>query len=132
LLDGRHAFRILFLAPAVVLVKKPAQRARMHPLELLQGRPAFEQIPHQWTGHIIEPAENLREIQLQAIGQPKVRARLFIHRLAAFLHQEMQQTGFHRIRPQGAQPFAMTQQQIQQGIGVAGSLLAPEGAKVSR
>ena len=108
-MDGRHAFRVLFLAPAVVLVKKLAQRARMRPLQLLQGRPAFQQIPHQGTGHIVEPAENLREIQFQAIGQTKVHARLFIHRLTAFLYQEMQQTGFHGIRPQGAQPFAMTQ-----------------------
>jgi hypothetical protein len=73
----------------------------------------LQQIPHQGTGHIVEPVEHLREIQFQTIGQTQVRARPFIDRLATFLHQEMQQTGFHGIRPQGAQPFAMTQQQIQ-------------------
>src|SRR5215212_10869740 len=45
--------------------------------------------------------------------------RLLIHHLATFLHQEMQQAGFYRVRLQGPQPFAMAQQQIQQGFGVA-------------
>ena len=49
---------------------------RRRPLQLLQGLPAFQQIPHQGTGHIVEPAENLRKIQFQAIDQTKVRARL--------------------------------------------------------
>ncbi len=37
-----------------------------------------------------------------------------------------------RIRPRGAQAFSMTQQEIQQESVSLDSLLAPEGAKVSR
>jgi len=55
--------------------------------------------------------------------------------LPPFLDQEMQQPGFRRIRLQGAQLFAMTQQQIQQRICVTRVTLGTrwsEGLAVAR
>jgi hypothetical protein len=56
-------------------------------------------------------------------------ARFVVHRLPAFLHQEVQQTSLHGVGMQRAQPFAVSQQQIQQGFGVAGVALGSGRSK---
>jgi hypothetical protein len=54
LVDGDALFDEL-LGAAVVLVKKPAERAGMGPLELFQSRPAFQQVSYQWCRHVVKP-----------------------------------------------------------------------------
>ena len=112
-INGRDALLVLFRGTAVVIAEELAQRPGMSSLQLLQVRPAVQQVPYQRAGHVIEPLQNLGKIQLQTIRQTMALPRLLIHHLPTFLHQEMQQAGFHGVRLQGAQPFAMTQQQIQ-------------------
>jgi hypothetical protein len=51
---------------------------------------------------------------LPPIGVGRYLPRLLIHRAPALFHQKLHQAGFHRVRLQLAQTFAMTHQQVQQ------------------
>jgi hypothetical protein len=86
LIDCRDALLGLFCGTAVVLLKELAQRPGMRSLQPRQIRPAFQQGPYQWAGHVIKPAENLWKIQFQAVGETMTLARFVIHRPPAFLH----------------------------------------------
>jgi hypothetical protein len=69
----------------------------------------------------------LRKDLLQPGGEAVGVAGSIVHQPAPFLDQELQQAGLHRIGLQGPQPIAVLHQQLQQQVGVTGSLLAPEG-----
>src|SRR5215471_6429669 len=70
----------------------------MRPLQLLQTPPALQQISHHWSGHVVEPLQDLRKIQFQAVPKAIALSRLFIHSLPAFLNQGNATGAFLRCR----------------------------------
>src|SRR5215469_18487899 len=72
---------------------------------------------------VVEPVQNLREVQLQGSGETIAVAGFLVYQLAAFFYQEMQQAGLLGIRLQGAQRLTMAHQQIQQRSRVMGIAL---------
>src|SRR5262249_41052816 len=120
LVNALDAFLNPLLGAAVVRVEELAQGAGMGVLQLLQSRPAWEQIGDQGAVQVVEPVQNLREVQLQGSGETMAVAGFLVYQLAAFFYQEMQQAGLLGIRLQGAQRLTMAHQQIQQRSRVMG------------
>src|SRR5215469_3997008 len=117
------AFLDPLLGAAVVRVEELAQGAAMGVRQLLQSRPALEQIGDQGAVQVVEPVQNLREVQLQGSGETIAVAGFLVYQLAAFFYQEMQQAGLLGIRLQGVQRLTMAHQQIQQRSRVMGIAL---------
>ena len=98
LVDALDAFLDPLLGAAVVRVEELAQGATMGVLQLLQSRPALEQIGDQGAVQVVEPVQNLREVQLQGSGETIAVAGFFVYQSAAFFYQEMQQEGLLGIQ----------------------------------
>src|SRR3954451_21216744 len=67
----------------------------------------------QGTVQVVEPMQNLREVQLQGSGETIAVTGFLVYQLAAFFYQEVQQAGLLGIQLQGAQRLTMAHQQIQ-------------------
>src|SRR5215475_8798485 len=84
---------------------------------------ALEQIGDQGAVQVVEPVQNLREVQLQGSGETIAVAGFLVYQLATFFYQEMQQASLLGIGLQGAQRLTMAHQQIQQRSRVMGIAL---------
>jgi hypothetical protein len=97
-------------------------------LQLLQSRPALEQIGDQGAVQVVEPVQNLREVQLQGSGETIAMAGFLVYQLAAFFSQEMQQVSGCK----GRRDSRWRTNKSSSEAASWGSLLAPDGENVSR
>src|SRR5688572_16117199 len=102
----------------MMLAEELLQSRLLRSLDLLQGRPARQEIAHQQRTKIIEPVENLRKISLQQCAHPVVDPGAIVDELPAVLDQVLQGAGLLRIRQPGLQSLTMVQQDVEEVVSV--------------
>ena len=106
-----------------------ANRGRRGLLQLLERWPALKKSASASGVQVTKPLQRLRKEHLQRRRQLVRQSGSFVHQMPPVFGQQLNAAGQNIIGNPDAQMLAMSHQDLQQQVGIAGIILGPAGMK---